>query len=85
MPTGRDEQALRGRQIETDALYRLLVDAHDGHSGVLVLRGEPGVGKTALLQLLVKRAVGFGYRQRLGSSRRWSWRSLLCISCALRC
>ena len=66
MPTGRDEQALRGRQIETDALYRLLVDARDGHSGVLVLRGEPGVGKTALLQLLVKRAVGFRIARATG-------------------
>ena len=85
MPRGRDEQALRGRQIETDALYRLLVDARDGHSGVLVLRGEPGVGKRPCCSSWPSEQWVFGLRERLGSSRRWSWRSLVCISCALRC
>jgi DNA-binding CsgD family transcriptional regulator len=32
------------------ALDRLLEAAHDGHGGVLVVHGEPGVGKTALLE-----------------------------------
>ena len=58
--------ALRGRDHERAVLDRLLEEARAGHSGVLVLRGEAGVGKTALLEhaiesassLIVLRAVG---------------------------
>jgi DNA-binding CsgD family transcriptional regulator/tetratricopeptide (TPR) repeat protein len=41
---------LRGRRDECSALDRLLGGARAGRSGVLVLRGEAGVGKTALLE-----------------------------------
>ncbi|MEA2279860.1 MAG: hypothetical protein QOK21_467, partial [Solirubrobacteraceae bacterium] len=40
-------------------LDRLLGAARVNESRVLVLRGEPGVGKTALLEYLVERASGF--------------------------
>jgi len=40
---------LLGRQRERELLGRLLEAAREGHGGVLVLYGEPGVGKTALL------------------------------------
>jgi Cdc6-like AAA superfamily ATPase len=43
---------LRGRRSECASLDRLLEDARGGHSRVLVLRGDAGVGKTALLGLL---------------------------------
>ncbi|MYS23326.1 regulatory protein, luxR family [Streptomyces sp. DvalAA-14] len=49
---------LRGRRREQDTLDRLLRDVRDGRSRVLVLRGEPGAGKTALLDYLVERAPG---------------------------
>src|SRR3954464_8844446 len=49
---------LRGRRTECDALDRLLAEAREGRSGALVLRGEAGVGKTALLQYLGERAGG---------------------------
>jgi DNA-binding CsgD family transcriptional regulator len=39
-----------GRAEECATLDRLLAAARRGSSGVLVLRGEPGVGKTALLR-----------------------------------
>jgi len=45
-------QALRGRRRERDALDRLLRDIRAGQSRVLVLRGEAGAGKTALLDYL---------------------------------
>ena len=42
-------EGLLGRGVERDRLEAVLDDARQGLSGVLVLRGEPGVGKTALL------------------------------------
>ncbi|MFF7250550.1 AAA family ATPase [Embleya sp. NPDC008237] len=41
---------LYGRDTELGTIERLLADARDGRSGVLVVRGEPGIGKTALLE-----------------------------------
>ncbi|HWX97518.1 MAG TPA: LuxR C-terminal-related transcriptional regulator [Solirubrobacteraceae bacterium] len=45
---------LVGRQPEREVLGRLLNAALDGDGGVLVVHGEPGVGKTALLQWTVE-------------------------------
>jgi len=42
-------EGLLGRDAELRRLDRLVAGARQGMSGVLVLRGEPGVGKTALL------------------------------------
>src|ERR1700716_1954209 len=50
---------LLGRERERDALDRLLEAAAGGHGGVLVVRGEPGVGKTALLEYAVEAGRGF--------------------------
>ncbi|MBX6331639.1 MAG: AAA family ATPase, partial [Gemmatimonadaceae bacterium] len=47
---------LRGRRHECESLDRLLADVRGGRSRVLVLRGEAGVGKTALLEYLVANA-----------------------------
>jgi predicted ATPase len=41
---------LVGRAAEIAALDRLLAGAREGRSGVLVLRGEAGAGKSALLE-----------------------------------
>jgi DNA-binding CsgD family transcriptional regulator len=40
---------LLGRGDERDRVDRILASARQGRSGVLVLRGEPGIGKSALL------------------------------------
>ena len=58
MPDGRVGPGLRGRGRECAALDALLAEVHRGHSQVLVLRGEPGVGKTALLDYLQEQASG---------------------------
>src|SRR5580700_2072190 len=50
---------LAGRGAETARLDRLLADARAGQSAVLVLRGEPGIGKTALLSYAAESAAGF--------------------------
>ena len=49
---------LRGRHDECEALTGLVTSAQSGRSQVLVLRGEAGIGKTALLEFLVDRARG---------------------------
>jgi AAA ATPase domain len=47
---------LRGRRREQETLEQVLRDARRGHSRTLVLRGEAGSGKTALLDHLAERA-----------------------------
>jgi DNA-binding CsgD family transcriptional regulator len=49
---------LRGRRTECAALDRLLAAVRIGESRVLVLRGEPGIGKSALLGYAGERAAG---------------------------
>jgi AAA ATPase-like protein len=53
---------LIGRAGERDALDQLIEGVRDGASQVLVVCGEPGVGKTALLEHLAARAAGAGCR-----------------------
>ena len=49
---------LRGRRRECDVLDRLIDAVRAGESRALVVRGEPGVGKTALLDYLAEHASG---------------------------
>jgi DNA-binding CsgD family transcriptional regulator len=57
---------LIGRQSECAALEGLLAEVRGGRSGVIVLRGEPGVGKTALLESVVDSASGFRIARATG-------------------
>ena len=47
-----------GRRSECETLDRLLEAVRGGESRALVVRGDPGVGKTALLNYLLERASG---------------------------
>src|SRR3954454_22847599 len=47
-----------GRTSECRRLDGMLAQARDGHSAVLVDRGEPGIGKTALLRYAARQASG---------------------------
>jgi hypothetical protein len=58
MPGTRSWPSLVGRRSECDRLSGLLAAAKAGRSQVLVLRGEAGIGKTALLEFLLGRATG---------------------------
>ena len=49
---------LLGRKDERLALDRLFAEAREGHSGVLAVVGEPGIGKTALIEHAAENAGG---------------------------
>jgi len=53
---------LYGRRAECQALDRLIAEVRAGQSSVLILRGEAGAGKTALLEYLTERSMGSGCR-----------------------
>jgi hypothetical protein len=57
---------LRGRRTECTTLDHLVQAVRDGQSRVLVLRGEPGVGKTALLQHVLERSSGCRVARAVG-------------------
>src|ERR1700756_4370898 len=48
--------SLSGRQREQAALNQLLLDVRSSRSRVLIVRGEPGIGKTAVLDDFCRRA-----------------------------
>src|SRR4051794_41919760 len=50
--------AFRGRSRERQALDGMLDAARAGQSAALVLRGEAGIGKTALLRYCARQASG---------------------------
>ena len=58
--------AFRGRSGERHALDRLLAEARGSRSGVLVVRGAAGIGKTALMRHAAEQASGFRVAQISG-------------------
>ena len=57
---------LLGRQRERDVLDRVLEAARDGQGGVLAVYGEPGVGKTALLDYAIEAGADFRVARTVG-------------------
>jgi DNA-binding CsgD family transcriptional regulator len=57
---------LHGRRSECQTLERLLAGVRAGQSQVLVVRGEAGIGKSALLHYLVDRSTGCRVTQAVG-------------------
>src|SRR6476661_7672285 len=55
--------ALLGRYRERDVLDRLLETARGNQSAVLLIRGEAGIGKTALVGYAARQAAGFRVAQ----------------------
>jgi DNA-binding CsgD family transcriptional regulator len=53
---------LMGRRAEREALSALVDAVRSGESRALVMRGDPGVGKTVLVDHLARRASGLGCR-----------------------
>jgi hypothetical protein len=59
-------EQLVGRLAEREAVDRLLDTARGGYGGVLVVHGDPGVGKTALLEYAVQSARSFSVARAIG-------------------
>jgi DNA-binding CsgD family transcriptional regulator len=57
---------LFGRQAERAAVESLIAGAGSSHSGALVVRGEPGLGKSALLGYAAERAAGMRVLRAVG-------------------
>lgn len=57
---------LLGRTSECGRIDRLLERARGGESGVLVVRGDPGIGKTALLRYAREQAMGMNVAETRG-------------------
>ncbi|MDA0167059.1 AAA family ATPase [Solirubrobacter ginsenosidimutans] len=57
--TARPPPVLLGRAAELELLERMLRNVHGGQSAVLVIRGEAGVGKTALVDRYAAHASAF--------------------------
>jgi ATP-dependent Clp protease ATP-binding subunit ClpA len=57
---------LVGRRSESAELARLIETVREGRSAVLVVRGDPGVGKTALLEDALTTAHGFRVAHTVG-------------------
>src|SRR3954447_8629292 len=58
MSSTRPWPGLLGRRSQCERLSSLVAAAKARRSQVLVLRGEPGIGKSALLDYLLERAAG---------------------------
>src|SRR5664279_4106299 len=64
--SSRPGPELRGRRSECETLDRLLADVRAGQSRVLVLCGEAGIGKSALLEYLLAGASGCRIARSVG-------------------
>jgi len=66
MRWARFSSVLVGRKAECAAIDQVLAGARDGSSGVVVLRGAPGIGKSALLDYAMTNARDFAIARVTG-------------------
>src|SRR4051794_38751342 len=66
MLPGMSGRMLLGREREREVLDRLLDGVRAGRGGVLVMHGEAGVGKTAVLEYAVEVEPGFRIARTVG-------------------
>ncbi|WP_198586932.1 ATP-binding protein [Glycomyces xiaoerkulensis] len=72
-PNHASRTVLYGRDAEVDAVQARLDGARLGHGGALVVRGEPGIGKSAIVDAMVDRADGFTVLRTLGVEAEHTW------------
>lgn len=56
----RDDVGLVGRESELQTLLGVVDAAREGHGGVIEIAGEPGLGKSRLVEELIARSDDFG-------------------------
>src|SRR2546430_536734 len=66
MVTEGPAEVLHDRRREREVLERLLEAVRGGQGRVLVVSGEPGVGKTALVESVIGSASGFQVMRAVG-------------------
>ncbi len=81
-PRGSVDRALVGRAEEREVLNRAAASAADGAGRVVLIGGEPGIGKTRLAETFAGEVQGasiaWGRCQELGSAPPfWPWRQVL--------
>jgi DNA-binding CsgD family transcriptional regulator len=65
-------EAMRGRESEQSVIRGLLRRAQQGTGGVVLVQGEPGIGKSLLLRQAVSEAAGRGFSLATGAADRLS-------------
>ena len=60
-------KVLLGRNNESKAVEALLATARNGEGGAIVVHGEPGIGKTALIEQVVALASEFSVLRTVGN------------------
>jgi class 3 adenylate cyclase/tetratricopeptide (TPR) repeat protein len=68
-----DRMPFVGRVSELERLSGRLADAVAGRGGLVLVAGEPGIGKTRLMEELAERAEGPGARMLWGSCFEGEW------------
>lgn len=76
---------LAGRSAEQRLINEVTGRAAAGRGGALVLRGEAGIGKSALLAQVAQAASAFRLVRASGSEFEQELPYAACISCACRC
>src|SRR3954468_13326073 len=66
MVTPGPAEVLHGRRSEREALEQVLAAVRGGQSRVLVICGEAGIGKTALLESAIRSASGLRFARAVG-------------------
>ncbi|HXT91690.1 MAG TPA: ATP-binding protein, partial [Trebonia sp.] len=57
-PARLGTRPLRGRSAELGTALRAVRSARAGHPALVLVRGEPGIGKTAFVRAIIERAGG---------------------------
>jgi DNA-binding CsgD family transcriptional regulator len=65
--------SIRGREREWDLILELLGSARRGKSGILLLEGEPGMGKSVLLAAAADAASAQGFSLATSVGEKLSW------------
>jgi hypothetical protein len=68
-PARLGSRPLRGRSAELDAVLAALRASRNDHGSVAVVRGEPGIGKTAFIKAVVERAGRLGFATAYSAAR----------------